>query len=180
MTRRLHLICSVLLVVFGCSTAVDRPTDLAGASGVVAGGASPEVAQPAVAGPCTIELLGDDYRWRVCYPNGQPNPPDPQAAPIVREMHAPMASSVVLVLKSLDYVYIVELPELGLKEIAVPGLEFRLEVPAETAGRFDLVGDDLCGDQHPQMQGQLVIEPRDHFVRWLATLPSATEIPAKK
>lgn len=33
-------------------------------------------------------------------------------------------------------------------------------------GRFALDGDELCGDPHPELQGHLVVESRDHFLAW--------------
>ena len=56
---------------------------------------------------------------------------------------------------------------MGLKEIAVPGLEFQIELRPDATGPLQLLGDDLCGDEHPEMQGLLIVESQQSFRSWL-------------
>lgn len=84
------------------------------------------------------------------------------------DVHVPLQTDVVFVLNSKDYVYTLAIPQCGLKEIAVPELEFRMKFNLANAGKFDLVGDELCGDPfHEQRQGHLIVEPVDKFCSWL-------------
>jgi cytochrome c oxidase subunit 2 len=84
-----------------------------------------------------------------------------------RDIRVPMGRRVVLVLRSEDYLYTLAIPEYGLKEIAVPECEFRLEFRPRSTGRVDLFGEHLCGDPFAEITGKLVIEPPERFRAWL-------------
>jgi len=122
---------------------------------------------PTIREPYCIEITGSNYRWHVRYPNSEGQFEEQGDGPIARDVHVPLQTDVVLVLKSDDYVYTLALPKYGLKEIAVPKLEFRMAFHSPDEGRFPLLGDQLCGDPHPELQGNLVVEPRDRFLMWL-------------
>ena len=122
---------------------------------------------PTIREPYCIEITGNNYRWRVRYPDADGGGQQQGGGSISRDVHVPLQTDVVLVLKSDDYVYTVTLPKFGLKEIAVPSLEFRMEFRSSDAGRFPLLGDQLCGDPHPELQGDLIVESREHFLQWL-------------
>jgi heme/copper-type cytochrome/quinol oxidase subunit 2 len=122
---------------------------------------------PDIPEPYRIEITGSRNGWRVRYPaiDGYFVPAD--AGLVLREVHIPQETNVVFVLTSADYVYSLALPEFGLKEIAVPDLEFCMALRVDAPGQSTIAGGELCGDPHPQMQGQLVVEPRDDFLAWL-------------
>jgi heme/copper-type cytochrome/quinol oxidase subunit 2 len=122
---------------------------------------------PIIREPYRIEITGHNDRWHVRYSDIDGQFADPDEGPSAREVHVPLETDVVLVLKSNDYVYTLELPQFALKEIAVPRLEFHIELHPADAGRFPMLGDQLCGDAHPELHGDLVVEPRSSFLQWL-------------
>jgi len=150
---------TVLLVGGVLATAFNtfslRPHPMTGRSPVVAG---PRSSALPISEPYRIEVTGNDHRWEVRYPG---------AVRTGRSGHVPVATHVIFVLKSKDYVYTLGIPQYGLKEIAVPDLEFQMEFRPSAAGRFSLLGQELCGDPDGDFQGQLIVEPRDQFARWL-------------
>ena len=152
---RLAIWIGLAIIAAGCSdceqSTVDQPT-----------------VDATIREPYCIEITGSDYRWHVRYPDGDGQIAEQGSGPIVRDIHVPCQTDVVFVLTSNDYVYTLALPQYGLKEIAVPKLEFRMEFHPLVAGRFPLEGDELCGDPHPNLQGELIVEPRDRFMKWLA------------
>jgi len=114
-----------------------------------------------------IEITGGDNRWQVLYP-GSRHTVDSLGAEMARlELHVPTGRQVVLRLHSTDYIYTLELPDWELKEIAVPKLQFDLRFETTAAGRFELVGDHLCGGVVETLQGALVVEPAPQLCRWL-------------
>jgi heme/copper-type cytochrome/quinol oxidase subunit 2 len=114
-----------------------------------------------------IEITGGDNRWQVLYP-GCRQTVDSLGAEMARlELHVPTGRRVVLRLHSTDYVYTLELPDWELKEIAVPKLQFDLRFDTAAPGRFELVGDHLCGGVVETLQGALVVEPAPQLCRWL-------------
>jgi heme/copper-type cytochrome/quinol oxidase subunit 2 len=54
-----------------------------------------------------------------------------------------------------------------LKEIAVPKLRFDLRFQTAAPGRFELLGDHLCGGAVETLQGVLVVEPAQDLCQWL-------------
>jgi len=122
--------------------------------------------------PYQIEITGSKDRWHVRYPGADGRPVTSADTLVVRNIHVPQETKIVLVLKSTDYIYTLSLPQFHLKEIAVPDLEFRMEFCPPEAGQFELVGNQLCGDPHAELQGVLIVEPRDHFLGWLQTAGS--------
>ncbi len=124
--------------------------------------------------PYHIEITGSKHRWTVSYPDIDGRLAGPQTGAVVQGVHIPQETNVVLHLNSTDYVYNLTLPQLGLREIAVPGIEFRIELKVDHPGSLAIVGGELCGDPHPEMQGRLVVESKDHFLAWLRNRNSST------
>jgi len=124
---------------------------------------------PPIGETYSIEITGIDNRWHVRYPGLEPKEGDGLAA---RDIHVPCNTKIVLVLKSRDFAYMLALPHYGTKEIAIPSLTFQMEFLPTESGRFEMVGNQWCGDVHPELQRQLVVEPRDEFARWLGELRS--------
>ncbi|MBZ0266866.1 hypothetical protein K8I85_01810 [bacterium] len=149
-------------VLSGCGPASDRA---GGASGV-AGGSF------AYGDTLLVRMTGGNYRWQVRYAgaDGAFDTADDRHA--TREVHVPAGVPVTLELRSEDYIYTMALPHLDLKEIAVPDLEFALRFEMDEAGEYPLRGDQMCGYQHPDLMGTLVVEGKDAFDAWVVGLPA--------
>ena len=119
---------------------------------------------PSIGESYCIEVTGRDNRWHVRYPGMESQDCD---GLVVQDIHVPCATKIVLVLKSRDYVYTLSVPHFGKKEIAVPELTFQMELEPSDPGRFALDGDQWCGDPHPELQGELVVETPRQFLDWL-------------
>ena len=108
-----------------------------------------------------IEVTGDEFNWYFRYPgpDGVLGTSDDQHS--VQNMFLPDNSKVNLKLKSNDYVYTFTLPELGMKEIAVPGLSFELQFTTGGEQTLQLRGDQLCGFAHETLIGNVYIRNQD-------------------
>ncbi len=162
---RLLEACLVLVVVSAGYSA----TELLSNAAPAASGPAQDNPGAAILDLCPVEMTGTRTGWRVRYPGADGQLATPDDVLLAGDVHVPQDANIVLKLHSSDYVYILAIPELGLKEAAVPGLEFRLEFRPCHAGRFALKGDQLCGepDPHPELQRKLIVEPRDRFLAWL-------------
>ncbi len=111
--------------------------------------------------PLTIYLTGTEHLWQAEYAlvHGPPLKVGP-------ELHIPVDWPVVFVLKSNDYIYMLAIPAFGLKEIAVPELEFRMSLRAQEGGEYPLVGEELCGLSGQAGPGRLIVESRSQFQAW--------------
>ncbi len=126
-----------------------------------------DAALASISEPLFIQLTGTKHRWRADYPmiDGTFLAIDDLQAE--SQLHVPLDTEVVLILKSTDYIYTLAIPELGLKEIAVPDLEFRMAFRPTRVGLFPLIGEELCGLPGGDNSGQLVVESREQFLAWL-------------
>ncbi len=59
------------------------------------------------------------------------------------------------------------LPNLRVKQDAVPGMKIPVWFRATETGTFDLVCAELCGWGHYKMKGRLTVESREDFDEWL-------------
>lgn len=117
--------------------------------------------------PLFIQLTGTEHQWRAAYPMIDGALPAIDERQAGYQLHVPLDTEVVLILKSMDYIYTLAIPELGLKEIAVPDLEFRMTFRPTSAGQYPLIGEELCGQPGRDRPRQLVVESRKQFLAWL-------------
>jgi heme/copper-type cytochrome/quinol oxidase subunit 2 len=158
------------IVASGCSDRIQSDDD-ALATTVADVVAETQPVAPRIHEPFQIEITGSAHRWHVKYPDASGQLAVEGESRPVRDIHVPLKTRVVLVLKSADYVYTLALPKYELKEIAVPGFEFQMEFRTENAGKFELVGDQLCGRPYPELRGCLIAESQEDFETWLKQPP---------
>lgn len=117
----------------------------------------------------TIEMTGSKFKWSSRYAgnDGQLGTNDDvQAAQV---LHVPVNADIEIRLKSLDYIYTLEVPQASEKQIAVPDLTFTIQFKADKIGTFTMPGDQLCGFAHPDLMGTLVVDSQADYARWLGT-----------
>ena len=108
-----------------------------------------------------IEVTGDEFNWYFRYPglDGELGTNDDRHS--VQNLFLPDSSNVNLQLKSKDYVYSFALPELGMEEIAVPGLDFELQFTTGDEQTLQLMGDQFCGFAHETLIGKVYVRNQD-------------------
>ena len=108
-----------------------------------------------------IEVTGDDFNWHFRYPgpDGVLGTSDDRHS--IQDLFLPDNSKVDLKLNSNDYVYMFSLPELGEREIAVPGLSFELQFTTQDEQVLDLMGDQMCGFAHESLIGKAYVRNQD-------------------
>lgn len=124
----------------------------------------PGSAEPPAA--LTLRVTGSEYEWHVEYPgpDGVLGTPDDTRG--LQDLHVPVDTSISLELQSEDYVYRLRIPDLGVNEMAIPGLDFRAEFRPSRTGSFTLKGDQMCGFAHDTLIGRLVVYERaDYYTR---------------
>ncbi len=114
-----------------------------------------------------IEMTGHDFKWASHYAgrDGKMGTDDDIHAQQI--LHVPIDAEVEIVLKSLDYLYSLEVPLAEKKEIAVPDLTFSLSFKADKMGTFEMPGDQMCGYTHPDLMGTLIVESQEDFAKWV-------------
>jgi len=117
--------------------------------------------------PPTLEVTGRQFEWRLRYPGPDKVLYTGDDLYVVNDMHIPVNEEILLDLKSNDVLHSFFLPNLRVKQDAVPGMKIPVWFRATEEGIYDIVCAELCGWGHYKMKGRLTIEPRAKYERWL-------------
>jgi cytochrome c oxidase subunit 2 len=124
------------------------------------------------------EVTARQFEWRIRYPgfdadgNLLPLMRDPQPTDLyaVNDLHLPVGNPVMIQLRSGDVQHSFFLPELRVKQDAVPGLVIPVWFEANASGEYTLLCAELCGWGHYKMKAQFVAETEDEFLEYLRDL----------
>lgn len=108
--------------------------------------------QPAVAaefsdqtGPVIIRVNGSEYRWQFRLPGPDGRFDTRDDPPVSHTLQLPPDTEVQFELTSSDYVYSMLLPDLGLKQICVPGMTHALNLRTPSEGEYEMPVGSFCG-----------------------------------
>jgi cytochrome c oxidase subunit 2 len=117
-----------------------------------------ELTQPPP-GAMDIFVQGKKWMWKFAYPGG------PSSLDVLR---VPAGRPVRLLLTSRDVIHSFFVPELRLKQDALPGRYTQTWFNADRPGRYQIFCAEYCGLNHSGMLGELVVMPPDDFDSWVA------------
>ena len=144
---------------------------------------------PPGAQPLEVHVTAEQFAWNIHYPgpdavfgrtsNGlitASNPlgidrEDPAAEDDIGLMNIltlPLDRTVVIQLASRDVVHSFTLPEMRVKQDAVPGMTSRIWFTPTRIGAWDIVCSQLCGLGHYRMRGDVRVLSAENWNRWLA------------
>jgi cytochrome c oxidase subunit 2 len=113
------------------------------------------------------EVTGRQFEWRFRYPGADGKFGTIDDIHTVNDFHFPVNRPVKIWLKSDDVLHSFFLPDLRIKQDAVPGKVIPVWFNATKTGTYDLVCAELCGWGHYKMRGRIVIETQAEFEQWL-------------
>jgi cytochrome c oxidase subunit 2 len=111
-----------------------------------------------------IEVIGEQWWWRVRYPASGGGPP----LDLANELHLPAGEVVELSLSSDNVIHSLWIPPLGGKADMIPGRRTRLVLEPTEPGVFRGVCAEYCGTSHALMAFRVVVHERPEFEAWLA------------
>jgi cytochrome c oxidase subunit 2 len=137
-----------------------------------------------------VEVTGVQFAWYFRYPGtdatfgttkpqlvapGEGNPlgidsTDPHSADdlVTSELVLPANRQVDLRLKAQDVIHGLSIPEMRLKQNALPGQTIHLNFTPTTPGTYAILCTQLCGLGHFRMNATLRVISPDEFVQWLS------------
>ncbi len=115
----------------------------------------------------TVEVVARQFEWRLRYPGPDGDLGTPDDLFLVNDLHVPVDEDILVQLKSMDVLHSFFLPNLRVKQDAVPGMKIPVWFKASEVGQYDLVCAELCGWGHYKMKGRITIESREDFDAWL-------------
>jgi cytochrome c oxidase subunit II len=147
-------------------------------------GASPSAPEAVI-----VRVVAEQFAWNIHYPGNDgrfgPTRTDLVAAdnPIglertavdarddvttVNELHIPVNRQVVVHLTSKDVVHSFTLPQMRVKQDAIPGSLQTLWFTPTLTGEWEIACSQLCGLAHYRMRGLYTVESQAAFQTWLA------------
>jgi cytochrome c oxidase subunit II len=136
-----------------------------------------------------VRVIAEQFAWNVHYPGADGrfgrtaldlvnadnpiglDPHDPAARDditTINELHLPIGRPAIVFLSSKDVVHSFGLPEMRVKQDAVPGLVQPVWFTPTRTGRWDIACSQLCGLGHYRMRGFYFIESPGDYASWMA------------
>jgi len=138
-----------------------------------------------------VQVTGEQFAWNFHYagPDGQFGRTDPKLITqanfigldrqndpagkddilLQNQLHVPVGKPVRVRLRSKDVIHSFFLPNLRVKQDAVPGMGIEVGFTPTVAGQYEIACAELCGIGHYRMKAFLTIDPsEDAFNSWLA------------
>ena len=133
-----------------------------------------KIDMPAPEEAVQVQLEPEQFTWKVRYPgaDGQFDTPDDIQAPD-KVMHVPVDQDVLVTLKALDVIHSFFVPQLRVKQDALPGQTIRAWFNATEAGTYEIACAELCGLGHYSMSARLTVESEAEFQEWLGEQQAA-------
>jgi cytochrome c oxidase subunit 2 len=125
-------------------------------------------------GDVSLEVTAKQFNWAVTYagPDGTLGTPDDFT--LDNEVNVPAGKNVRVRLRSEDVVHSFFLPNVRLKQDAVPGRSIDLWFNVTKPGTYELACAELCGFGHYTMRGKLVVRTPAEHQRWLQERSAGT------
>ena len=118
--------------------------------------------------PPTVEVVARQFEWRLRYPGKDGMLGTPDDLHLVNDLTLPVDEDVLVQLKSMDVLHSFFLPNLRIKQDAVPGMKIPVWFKGTETGSWDIVCAELCGWGHYKMKGRITFVTRPEFDAWLA------------
>jgi cytochrome c oxidase subunit II len=83
------------------------------------------------------------------------------------DLHVPIGKDVLLNITAQDVIHALWVPQLRLKQDAIPGEPSQLRFVATKTGTYPVVCAELCGSYHGGMRTQLVVHTQEEYDAWL-------------
>jgi len=121
-----------------------------------------------------VRVIGKQFNWRMIYPGPDGRFDTGDDVELANELHVPVGKNVIVHLRSDDVIHSFFLPNLRLKQDALPGREITVWFNATKAGHYEIACAELCGFGHYNMRGWLTVHEPQDYQSWLAETWPAT------
>jgi len=120
--------------------------------------------------PPDLELIitAKQFEWNVTYPGADGALRTADDFTVRNQLHVPVDATVHVTLQSEDVIHSFFLPELRLKQDAVPGMQILAWFEATATGQYTVGCAELCGLGHYRMKGAMTVHDAAGFVTWTA------------
>jgi cytochrome c oxidase subunit 2 len=115
-----------------------------------------------------LQVTAKQFNWEVVYPGDDRKFGTEDDKKFDNDLHVPVNKVVRIHLLSSDVIHSFFLPNLRLKQDAVPGRSILVWFEATKAGKYELPCAELCGFGHSGMKGWLFVHTPEEYKTWAA------------
>ena len=140
-----------------------------------------------------VRVVAEQFIWNVQYPGRDGvfgrtrldlvradnplglDPSDPASRDDVwtqNQLNLPVGRPVIVHLSSKDVIHSFGLPQMRVKQDAIPGIEQRVWFTPTRTGEWEIACSQLCGLGHYRMRGFYTVQTQADFDAWLASQPA--------
>ena len=113
-----------------------------------------------------IQVTAKQFNWEVAYPGPDGKIGTDDDVTMDNDVHVPVGKTVRVLLKSRDVIHSFFVPQLRLKQDAVPGHEIPAWFKVLKTGKYEIPCAELCGFGHSGMKGWLYVHTLDEYDAW--------------
>jgi len=115
-----------------------------------------------------LQVTAKQFNWEVAFPgpDGELNTADDVV--MDNDFHVPVNKVVRIQLRSRDVIHSFFVPNLRLKQDAVPGRDIPVWFEATKPGKYEMPCAELCGFGHSGMKGYLFVDTPEDYAAWAA------------
>ena len=123
-----------------------------------------------------VEIMPQQWAWNIRYagPDDRFNTADD--AVTLNDLRVPSGKPAIIQLKAKDVIHSLFLPNVRLKQDAIPGRVTQFWFEPVKTGRFEMVCAEHCGLNHYKMRGDFIVLEPDEFELWLKEAQRLSEI----
>ncbi len=116
------------------------------------------------------EVTGRQFQWLMRYPGADGKLSTADDVHTVNDLHFVKDQPTLIHLQVEDVLHSFFLPQLRIKQDAVPGLKIPVWFDADQAGQYELACAELCGWGHYKMRGNVTVHATQaEFDDWIRT-----------
>ena len=114
-----------------------------------------------------VEVMAKQFNWDFVYPGPDGKFGTGDDLKVENELNVPVNQVIALNLKSRDVIHSFFVPQLRLKQDAMPGRDIGMWFEATKPGTYEIPCAELCGFGHSGMKGNLVVHSPEDYDRWV-------------
>jgi cytochrome c oxidase subunit II len=125
-----------------------------------------EVKENTPPGDVQVMITGKQFNWEITYPGPDGKFETADDVQIDNDLHVPVNKVVRIALGSKDVIHSFFVPQLRLKQDALPGRRIPVWFQATKPGKYEIPCAELCGFGHSGMKGQLIVHDAAGYEAW--------------
>ncbi|HEY7168511.1 MAG TPA: cytochrome c oxidase subunit II [Candidatus Binatia bacterium] len=115
-----------------------------------------------------LGVTAKQFNWEVYYPGPDHKVGTDDDVKFDNDLHVPVNKVVRVYLSSKDVIHSFYLPNLRLRQDAVPGRTILVWFEATKPGKYEIPCSQLCGFGHSGMKGWLYVHTPEEYQKWAA------------